>query len=148
VESSRELTSPRATCRPRVPPAYGRIGASAVDLHLRGRAARPQAPCTASIRAPDQQAAGPTAPRASTDHVALRITRMQWPAGSRPRRTPRPQLRLERRRLGKHSPSRLLPFFLPTRHRVPAPPLSIAALLSSQLPRVQPAPTGPLPFLL
>jgi hypothetical protein len=140
--------SPRATCRPHVPPAYGRIGASAVELHLRGRSARPQAPCTASIRALDHQAAGPTAPCASTGHAALRITRMQWPAGSRTRRTPRPRLRLERRRLGKHSPSRLLPFFLPARHRIPASPLSIAKPLSSQLPRVQPEPTGPLPFLL
>jgi hypothetical protein len=44
MESSREPTSPRATRRPRVPPAYGRIGASAMDPRALVPSASPRGP--------------------------------------------------------------------------------------------------------
>jgi hypothetical protein len=69
-----------ATCRPPIPPAYGRFGASAVDLHLRG----PSAPSVSRAPRPYSRTSRPR-PRATRQYTPARVLRMRMATWPRPR---------------------------------------------------------------
>jgi hypothetical protein len=86
-----------ATRRPPIPPAYGRFGASAVDLHLRGPSASPLGLCAAPKHPTAGHAQQRAVPQHTRAHAAGQLaTHAIWPAEvspSMPSRMPSPSKR-------------------------------------------------------